>query len=177
MAETHQAFVGESQINGRKLTIAEWSALKPIKTLRIQHGAVSFGDDITSAGKFATDQTCRWGWYLVKRSPVPLVGRGFRLDWQAFKKDLATRGYEPLSAVEEITRFILFTVKGGGQLPTWVTNQDTVLFPDRTALGELVAVRLYGWASDPPKHQLLFNGLTRNHVNRDSDLIAISHKI
>ncbi len=177
VAETHQAFVGLSVLGGRKLTIAEWSALKPIKTLRFSYSdeerAIALGNgDMTKGGPFATTAACRFGWYLVAREPFPNVPGHPK--WLAINSQLRQRGYQALRAVEETTRVILFGLKNGLPYPGGADSVD-IVFPDKTPQGKWVVMEMLGWASSPPTYELIF--YNREWMGSTDDRISISREI
>ncbi|MFA6272110.1 MAG: hypothetical protein WC693_03300 [Patescibacteria group bacterium] len=110
LRETHFAFLGLHRVNGRRLTISRWRQLGPknVEGEYSEPGQLTFGRNEYWNQHLACEgyihRACEFRWYLM---PLGAIGG----DLYHLDSDLDL--YEWPSAVEEVTKLILYHRKNG----------------------------------------------------------------
>ncbi len=110
--ETHFAFLGMEKANNKPLTIQRWTEMHPSVPLPrwyVDWYAYTSGKRDES---FADKETCRLRWYLM---PLLLVPDSLEKQYQQ-QLEMMPANYEVATAVEEVTKNILYHRKTGAFL-------------------------------------------------------------
>lgn len=104
--ETHFAFLGLPRIHDIPLTIVQWEKL--LQTT----GQLIFGSRPYGMEPDVTEATCEFRWYLMPLTGIAIPNN--RVDRYVYlEDDVLPREYELASAVEEVTKRILYFRRNG----------------------------------------------------------------
>jgi len=104
--DTHFAFLGLSQINGDPLSIVKWQEICPAPgQLRFYR----YADAWYIREEFVNKSICKYKWYLMPLEIIP-DSTSKTFDQQ---KAMLSAEYEVPSAIEEITKHVLYYKKNG----------------------------------------------------------------
>ncbi len=105
--ETHFAFLGMENANGKPLTILRWKGI-----YSPPHWPRFYSTDLGPEGKeesFAKKETCHLRWYLM---PLMFLQNSVGKSYEALP-EIIPPNYEMATAVEEVTKLLLYHRKTG----------------------------------------------------------------
>ena len=126
--ETHFGFLGLTIINGNPLTIMKFDELYSSEDQSI------FFNTWWCEGKFATERTCAFRWYLM---PMRIIDDSLDKTYKAQVKILQPN-YEIASAVEEVAKNFLYFAKNGEHSSFYFYNRCRDMVSD-----EIIPTRKY----------------------------------
>ena len=122
-AETHVAFLGLDRLKGEPLTIMRWQRLYPkLFALRV-HGSSPW---YAGGEFFFTQNPLRLGWHLMRSQPL----FGYEVKGVTVENSLPPNCNLP-SAIEEVSRLILFRDRGLEPAPGYVWTSDMVMLSNQ----------------------------------------------